>query len=62
MKLSVGRHLFMVVAIVVLLGTAFRVATAPERVKKLHETARSNCGVNGGTWKVVDGQELCEKP
>ena len=62
MKLSVGRHLFVVVAIAVVFGTAFRVATAPERVKKLHETARSNCGSTGGTWKVVDGQERCEKP
>ncbi len=62
MKFSVGRHLFLLVATAVALGTAFRVATAPERVRKLHETARLNCGANGGTWKVVDGKELCHKP
>jgi hypothetical protein len=62
MKLSIGRHLFWWIAIAVALGTAFRVATAPERVKRLHETARSNCGINGGTWMVVDGHERCEKP
>jgi hypothetical protein len=62
MKFSVGRHLFLLVAVAVALGTAFRVATAPERVQKLHETARTNCNANGGTWKVEDGQQRCEKP
>ena len=62
MKLSVGRHLFVVVAIAVVIGTAFRVVTAPERVRKLHDIARTSCGTGGGTWKVVDGQERCEKP
>lgn len=61
MKLGIGRHVFLVVAIAAVSGTAFRVATAPERVKKLHDTARSNCGANGGTWKVVDNQPRCEK-
>ena len=62
MKIGFGRHLFVVVAIAVVFGTAFRIATAPERVKKLHDIARSSCGANGGTWKVVDDQERCEKP
>jgi hypothetical protein len=62
MKISFGRHLFLVVAIAAVSGTAFRVATAPERVRKLHDTARSACGASGGTWKVVDNEQRCEKP
>ena len=62
MKISFGRHLFLVVAIAVVSGTVFRVATAPERVKKLHDTARSACGANGGTWTVTGHEQRCEKP
>jgi hypothetical protein len=62
MKLGFGRHLFVLIVIAVVFGTAFRVATAPERVKNLRDTARSSCGANGGTWTVVDNQERCEKP
>ena len=62
MKMPFARYAFAVVAVVALVVTLIRVTTAPERIKQHRDTAYSGCLANGGTWKVVDNAELCDKP
>jgi hypothetical protein len=45
-----------------ILGTIFRVATAPERVKERRETARTTCTSSGGVWVEVGSVEMCRTP
>lgn len=38
-------------------SAAFRVATAPERIKERRETAQAVCRSSGGQWVQVDERE-----
>jgi hypothetical protein len=52
------------VALVILfsiVGTVFRVATAPERVKARREVALATCTTTGGEWVTVGQDELCRR-
>ena len=53
---------FMTVLAVCLAAAAFRVATAPDRVRERKDTARSVCLSSGGQWVKVDRDEICQKP
>ncbi len=61
MNIQMGRYAVWLVAAVAVAGTAFRVSTAPDRIKARVETARSGCIANGGQWLKVDGNDMCVK-
>ncbi len=62
MKFRFGRHAFVIVAIVVVAVTLFRVATAPERIEARQRIAESTCVAAGGKWTTVDKQLVCIRP
>ena len=53
---------FMAVLAVCVAAAAFRIATAPERVRERKDTARSVCIGAGGQWVQVGRDEICRKP
>jgi hypothetical protein len=53
---------FMAILAVCVAAAAFRVATAPDRVRDRKDTARSVCLGAGGQWVKVDRDEICQKP
>ena len=55
------RMLFAVVVVMAIGSALFRVATAPQRIKDRHETARSVCLASGGQWVKIDRDELCQR-
>ena len=59
MKIRPGRYAFSVIAIVVVVVTLARVATAPERIKARLETAQSTCVSSGGKWTTENKQFVC---
>jgi hypothetical protein len=61
MGLNLARNAFVVVVTLTVLGTVFRVMTAPERIKERRETARSVCTGSGGQWLVVGRDEICQR-
>jgi hypothetical protein len=62
MNFPLGRYAVLLVAAVAVAGAAFRVSTAPDRIKARLETARTGCNANGGQWLNVDGKDMCVKP
>jgi len=62
MNIPMGRYAVWLVAAVAVAGTAFRVSTAPDRIKARVETARAGCTASGGEWLKVDGNDMCVKP
>ena len=54
-----ARTAFALISIVASAGAVFRVATAPDRIRERHQTARSVCLQNGGEWVTVDNNEIC---
>ena len=61
MGLSLARSAFVIVVLVAIGATVFRVSTAPERVKERRNTARSVCVGSGGEWIRVGSDEICQK-
>lgn len=62
MRTEFSRIMFSVVTVGVLSATAFRVATAPDRVQEQRAVARAVCVEGGGQW-VGEGREAqCVKP
>lgn len=55
------RSAFVIVVLVTLGATAFRVYTAPDRIKVRRDTARSVCLGSGGEWVKVGLDEVCRK-
>lgn len=52
---------FMMILAVCVVAAAFRVATAPDRVRDRKATARSVCVGAGGQWVTVGKDEICQK-
>jgi hypothetical protein len=57
-----ARSAFAMILVVGIAAAAFRVATAPDRIKERKDTARTVCLNSGGEWVVVDRNEICRKP
>lgn len=43
-------------------AAVFRVATAPDRIRERHETARSVCQSSGGQWVTRERDPVCVRP
>lgn len=54
-----ARTAFALISIVAVAGAVFRVATAPDRIRERHQTARAVCLQKGGEWVTVDNNEIC---
>lgn len=50
------------VTVMVVGGTVFRVATAPDRVRDRQATAQRVCTERGGEWVSVDKRDVCRLP
>jgi len=61
MYLNLARSAFVIVAMVAVGATVFRVSTAPERIKERRNTARSVCVGSGGSWVQMGADEICQK-
>ncbi len=62
MSKKVARFTFAAVVLLTLGATAFRVITAPDRVKERRNTARAVCIQSGGEWATLDGdEEICRR-
>ena len=61
MRISVARSAVALVAVVAVVGAAFRVSTAPDRIKERRETAHAVCVAAGGQWTTVEREEICLK-
>lgn len=61
MTSNLMRSAFVIVVLAALGATAFRVYTAPDRIKARRDTARSVCLGSGGEWVKVDRDEVCRK-
>jgi hypothetical protein len=61
MVVNLARNAFVIVVLVTVAGTVFRVVTAPERIKDRRDTARSVCTGSGGQWVQVGRDELCQR-
>jgi hypothetical protein len=61
MVLNLARNVFLVVVTFTVLGTVFRVATAPERMQQRRDTARTVCTGSGGLWVQVGRDEICQR-
>lgn len=44
---------------VAFLATAFRVSTAPDRIRQRAETAKASCARAGGQWVLQGSREVC---
>lgn len=62
MGIRITRTVFLLISLVAVGAAAFRVATAPDRVRERRETARSVCAQTGGEWIKVDNDEICRRP
>jgi hypothetical protein len=56
-----ARSAFVIVVLAAIGSTAFRVATAPERIKERRNTARSVCVSTGGEWVHLGSDEVCQR-
>jgi len=56
-----ARTAFALVSIMAIAGAAFRISTAPERIRDRHQTARAVCLQNGGEWVQIDNNDVCRK-
>jgi len=56
-----ARTAFALVSVIAVSGAVFRIATAPERIRDRHETARTVCLQTGGEWVTVDRNEVCRR-
>ena len=61
MSISVARSAVALVAVVAVAGAAFRVSTAPDRIKERRNTAQAACIAAGGQWTAVERDEICVK-
>ncbi len=61
MKINLARHAFGVIVIVAIVATAFRVITAPDRVRERMKTAQAVCVASGGEWVTVERETRCVK-
>lgn len=59
MKLNPSVLAILSVAVLASLATAFRVSTAPERIRMRVESAKATCVGAGGEWVKVDGEQSC---
>jgi hypothetical protein len=59
MRTAMTGMLVIGVAVAVLGGTVFRVATAPDRIRDRQETARKVCIERGGEWVTEGRREVC---
>ena len=63
MRVLVSTLLVGATAVFALGGGAFRVATAPDRIRDRHEDAKKVCLERGGQWAQVDQRtEGCRLP
>ena len=60
MKLNVSVVAMLVVVALAILATAYRVATAPERIRKRLDSAKATCLGAGGEWVKVGREESCQ--
>jgi len=56
-----ARTAFALVSAIAVSAAVFRIATAPERIRDRHQTARMVCLQTGGEWATVDGNEVCRR-
>jgi hypothetical protein len=61
MKLNLARHAVGMIVIVAIVATAFRVITAPDRVRERMKTAQAVCEASGGQWVTVERETSCVK-
>jgi len=61
MKLNLARHAVGMIAIIAIVATAFRVITAPDRVRDRLKTAQAVCEASGGQWVTVERETSCVK-
>jgi len=61
MTTNLARSAFVIVVLAAVGASAFRVSTAPERVKERRNTARAVCIGSGGQWIQVGNDEICQK-
>lgn len=62
MRVLVSALLVGATAALALGGTAFRVTTAPDRIRDRHELARKVCLERGGQWTQIDRGQGCRFP
>ena len=62
MNTRFARSVFALIAVVALAATAFRIASGPDRVRERRNTAQEVCLATGGSWVMVDDEEICDKP
>jgi hypothetical protein len=58
-KLNGVKPLVAIVTVLVL-GTIFRIATAPERRQMRLQSAKESCVRSGGEWIKVDNDDACQ--
>jgi hypothetical protein len=61
MSVHFARIAFVLVAVLAVGATLFRVATYPERRAERHNTAREVCLKSGGEWVKVGRDEICQR-
>jgi hypothetical protein len=61
MKINLARHAVGVVVIAAVAATAFRVSTAPDRIRERLKTAQSVCLASGGEWVTAEREPVCRK-
>ena len=59
MRLNVSLVLIVMVVAMTIGGTAFRVWTAPERIRMRLDSAKASCLNAGGEWVKVGREESC---
>ncbi len=58
---GLARSSFLIVALVAIGATAFRVATGPDRAKERRNTARAVCISSGASWIQTGNEEICQR-
>jgi hypothetical protein len=59
MHIAITRYTFTLVAVGTLGASAWRVSTAPERIRARHEVAKQVCVTRGGEWVQIEREFLC---
>ena len=54
-----GVTLFVAIVVALVMGTIFRIATAPERRQMRLQSAKESCVRAGGEWIKVDNDDAC---
>jgi len=58
-KINVSVTAILLVIVLTLLATTYRVATAPERIRLRIDAAKASCVNAGGEWIKVGREEAC---